>query len=98
MIKNKLVAPTLQILFAIMSEEEEDEEEDDDDDDEDHVESSKPCTVAAQTLNEMALHLPPDKIVTPLLHWAEPAIRGIIQVIEKHIAIEKNIYLLVYFF
>lgn len=32
--------------------------------------------VAAQTLNEMALHLPPDKVVGPLLQWAEPAIRG----------------------
>lgn len=40
------------------------------------VESSKPHVVAAQTLNEMALHLPPDKVVTPLLQWAEPAIQG----------------------
>jgi len=74
MIKNKLVAPTLQMLFVLMAEEE--EEEDDDEDEEDHIESSKPSTVAAQTLNEMALHLPPDKIVNPLLQWAEPAIKS----------------------
>lgn len=73
MIKNKLVAPTLQMLFGVMAE---DEEEDDDEDEEDHIESSKPSTVAAQTLNEMALHLPPDKIVNPLLQWADPAIKS----------------------
>jgi len=76
MIKNKLVSPILQTLFALMTEA--DEEDDDDDDDEyDQVESSKPCIVAAQTLNEMALHLPPDKVITPLLQWAEPAFKGI---------------------
>ena len=74
MIKNKLVNPTLQTIFAVMSEA--DEEEEDDDDDNDQVESSKPSTVASQTLNEMALHLPPEKVVTPLLQWAEPAVKG----------------------
>ena len=74
MIKNKLVAPTLQTLFIVMGED--DENEDDDDEEEDHIESSKPSIVAAQALNEMALHLPPDKIVNPLLQWAEPAIRS----------------------
>jgi hypothetical protein len=80
MIKNKLVTPILQTLFALMTEAEE-EEEDEDDDDEyeyDHLEeSSRPFIVAAQTLNGMALHLPPDKVITPLLQWAEPAFKGI---------------------
>lgn len=75
MIKNKLVAPILQTLFVLMTEEEE-EDEDKEEDDDDEVESSKPHVVAAQTLNEMALHLPPDKVVSPLLQWAEPAIKG----------------------
>ncbi|EFX65679.1 hypothetical protein DAPPUDRAFT_303554 [Daphnia pulex] len=75
MIKNKLVSPILQTLFALMTEADE-EEEDDDDDEYDQVESSKPCIVAAQTLNEMALHLPPDKVITPLLQWADPAFKG----------------------
>lgn len=51
MIKNKLVGPTLQVLFLVMSEVNETEEDDDDEDDQ--VESSKPSTVAAQTLNGM---------------------------------------------
>ena len=53
------------------------EEEDDDEDEDEQVESSKPCVVAAQTLNEMALHLPPEKVITPLLQWVEPAFKGI---------------------
>ncbi|XP_057376777.1 importin-4-like [Daphnia carinata] len=73
MIKNKLVSPILQTLFVLMAEADEEEEDDDEDD---QVESSKPCIVAAQTLNEMALHLPPDKVITPLLQWAEPAFKG----------------------
>lgn len=73
MIKNKLVSPILQTLFGVMAEEEEDDEEEDEDE---QVESSKPCVVAAQTLNEMALQLPPDKVITPLLQWAEPAFKG----------------------
>lgn len=73
MIKNKLVNPILQTLFVMMTEAEEDDDEEDEDE---QVESSKPCVVAAQTLNEMALHLPPDKVVNPLLQWAEPAFKG----------------------
>ena len=76
MIKNKLVGPILQTLFALMTEADE-EEEGEDDDEYDQVESSKPCIVAAQTLNDMALHLPPDKVIIPLLQWAEPAFKGI---------------------
>lgn len=73
MIKNKLVSPILQTLFVLMTEA---DEEDEDEDEDEQVESSKPYIVAAQTLNEMALHLPPDKVITPLLQWAEPAFKG----------------------
>jgi hypothetical protein len=73
MIKNKLVSPILQTLFVLMTEA---DEEDEDEDEFEHVESTKPCVVAAQTLNQMALNLPPDKVITPLLQWAEPAFKG----------------------
>ena len=73
MIKNKLVSPILQTLFVLMAEADEEEEEEDEDD---QIESDKPCTVATETLNEMALHLPPDKVITPLLQWAEPAFKS----------------------
>jgi hypothetical protein len=53
MIKNKLVTPVLQMLFKVMSEV---DEEDQDDEEDDHVESSKPSIVAAQTLNEMVIY------------------------------------------
>jgi hypothetical protein len=76
MIKNKLVSPILQTLFALMTEADEEEEDDDDGDEYDQVESSKPCIVAAQTLNEMALHLPAEKVITPLLQWADSAFKG----------------------
>jgi hypothetical protein len=33
--------------------------------------------VAAQTLSDIALYLPPEKVVTPLLQWAEPAVKGL---------------------
>ena len=67
MIKNKLVSPILQTLFVLMAEADEEDEEEDEDD---QIESDKPCTVATETLNEMALHLPPDKVITPLLQCA----------------------------
>ena len=53
------------------------EEEDYEDDEELEIESSKPHLVAAQTLSDIALYLPPEKVVTPLLQWAEPAVKGI---------------------
>ena len=76
MMKNKLVAPILQTLFVLMAEEEENDDDDDEDEEDDEIESSKPHVVAAQTLNQMAIHLPPDRVISPLLQWAEPAIKG----------------------
>lgn len=69
MIENKLISPILQTLFVLMTEEEEEEEDDDDND-------QSPCHVAAETLSNMALHLPSDKIITPLLQWADPVFKG----------------------
>lgn len=39
--------------------------------------------VAAQVLSDIALYLPPEKVVTPLLQWAEPAVKGILIIIFK---------------
>ncbi|XP_063971757.1 importin-4-like isoform X1 [Lytechinus pictus] len=76
-LKNKLVMPILNILFPIMCEpttkEEEDEEEDDNGEE---VESSSPSSYAAQVLDTMALHLPPDKLVPHLLQLVQPALES----------------------
>ncbi|EFX84574.1 hypothetical protein DAPPUDRAFT_99742 [Daphnia pulex] len=70
-----LITLFLQTLFGLMTEADT-EEEDDSDDEYDQVESNKPCIVAAKTLNEMAQHLPPEKVITPLLQWADPVFKG----------------------
>ena len=50
--KNKLLLPTLSVVFPLMASppSEDDEEDDDDDDDEveDGTEASRPCAVASQ--------------------------------------------------
>jgi|688.fasta_scaffold1576367_2 hypothetical protein len=70
-----LITLFLQTLFGLMTEADT-EEEDDSDDEYDQVESNKPCIFAAKTLNEMAQHLPPEKVITPLLQWADPVFKG----------------------
>ncbi|PNF17098.1 hypothetical protein B7P43_G16108, partial [Cryptotermes secundus] len=63
-VKNKLVQPILEVVFQLMSvppENEEKEEYFSED-----VDGSTPMTCATQTLDILALHLPPDKLLPPL--------------------------------
>jgi len=73
-LKNNLVKPIVDVLFELMStpssedEEEEYFSEDDDDD--------TPMTCANQTLDLLALHIPPEKILPHILGHIEPALTG----------------------
>lgn len=73
-IKNNLIKPIVDVLFELMSTPPEDDEQEDyfvDDDDEE-----TPITVANQTLDMMALHLPPEKFLPHILEHVEPALAG----------------------
>lgn len=64
-LKNKLIEPIINVLFLLMSSQPEDESEEEyftgDPD------SSNPMTVATQTLDVLALHIPADKLIPPLV-------------------------------
>ncbi|XP_065084506.1 importin-4-like [Ochlerotatus camptorhynchus] len=73
-IKQKYVEPIVFALFGLMS---------NDPDIEDEVEEyfgsnevSTPSTCAAQTLDVLALHIPPKQLIPPLMALVEPALRG----------------------
>lgn len=73
-LKQKLVEPILQVVFKLMATAPEDENADDDE--EYFVEESSPKTTATQTMDQLALHIPPEKLIPPLLTLLEPALRG----------------------
>lgn len=73
-VKNKLVEPIIDTLFALISSRPDDEEEEiyfngDNDD-------KTPMTCATQTLDALALYLPPDKLIPHLLLHIEPGLEG----------------------
>ncbi|XP_076287223.1 importin-4 [Lasioglossum baleicum] len=73
MIKHQLVEPIIDMLFNLMSTHTvADEDEDYFTDNEDN----EPVTCAAQVLNLLALHLPPEKLVPQLLRYIEPSLQG----------------------
>ncbi|XP_023217286.1 importin-4-like [Centruroides sculpturatus] len=69
-LKKKLTENILNILFVIMCEPQDlsDDEENDD------CSSQLPSTFAAQVIDTMALHFPPERVVLPLLKLVEPAL------------------------
>ncbi|XP_003484719.1 importin-4 [Bombus impatiens] len=73
-IKHKLVEPILDMLFNLMSTQAED------DNDEVYFsgdnEDNTPITCATQTLDLLALHLPPEKLIPQLLQYIEPSLQG----------------------
>lgn len=73
-IKQKLVEPIIQVVFKLMATAPEAEE--DLDDEEYFAEESSPKTSATQTMNDLALHIPPEKLIPPLLALLEPALQG----------------------
>jgi len=70
-LKHKLVDPILVVVFALMNAGGDEDEDDDSDAEED---DSSPSVFASQTLDVMAINLPPEKIVTPVLQYVETAI------------------------
>lgn len=79
LVKNKLLLPTLSVVFPLMASppsEGDEEDFDDDDDDEvgDETEASRPCAVASQVLDVLALHFPPESVIPPLMQLVQPAL------------------------
>ncbi|XP_053955032.1 importin-4-like [Anastrepha ludens] len=73
-IKQKLIEPIIRVVFNLMATEPEDE-----DDDEEYFlgeDNSNPMTTATQTMDLLALSVPPEKLIPPLLQLLEPALQG----------------------
>lgn len=74
-IKLKLVDPVIKVLFDLMATNpgEEDEEEEYYSE---SAESLSPMSCATQTMDTLALHIAPEKLIPPLLALLEPALKG----------------------
>ncbi|XP_035916809.1 importin-4-like [Anopheles stephensi] len=73
-IKQKLVEPIVNALFALMSVAPEVEDEDEEYFGSNEV--STPSTCATQSLDVLALHIPPKQLFPPLMALLEPALAG----------------------
>lgn len=73
-IKQKFVEPIIQVAFKLMAAAP--DEQDDEDDEEYFAEESSPKTTATQIMNDLALHIPPEKLIPPLMALLEPALQG----------------------
>ncbi|XP_041375551.1 importin-4-like [Gigantopelta aegis] len=74
-LKQKLVDPILQVLFPVMcsiGEREKNLSEANDDEEE----TSTPCQYASQVIDVMALHLPPEKLIPPLMSMVETGLES----------------------
>lgn len=72
-----MLEPIIGVVFMLMGTPSEDGDSDDEDsdDDEDYFtgnEYSNPRTTATQTMDLLALHIPPEKLIPPLLRYIEP--------------------------
>lgn len=72
-IKQKMIEPIAQLVFHLMA-----TSAGEDDDEEYFVdeEETSPRTTATQTMDLLALHIPPEKLLPPLLALIEPALKG----------------------
>ena len=70
-VKHKLYITMVQVLFSVMATQELPEEEEDDEDADDE---SSPCLAATQTIDILALNLPPEKFMSALLSHVQPAL------------------------
>lgn len=78
-IKQKMVEPIVQVVFHLMATASADGDDDDEVDDEEYFvdqDESSPRTTATQTMDLLALHIPPEKLLPPLLALIEPALKG----------------------
>lgn len=77
-LNQKMIEPIVQVVFNLMASAC-DEEDDEDDDHEEYFtgsDESSPRTTATQTMDLLALHVPPEKLLPPLLSLIEPALKG----------------------
>lgn len=84
-LKQKLIEPIVQVVFGLMataagdSDDEAENGDGDDCDDEEYfvgADETSPRTSATQTMDLLALHVPPEKLIPPLLALIEPALKG----------------------
>ncbi|XP_077982824.1 importin-4-like [Glandiceps talaboti] len=76
-LKHKLVHPIISVVFPIMTSPPEEEDEDDEEDEfTDEAEVSRPSAFASQVIDTLALHLPPEKLLQPLMQYVEPALQS----------------------
>lgn len=71
-VKHKLYIPMIQVIFSVMANQELPE----DDDDEDAEDDDSPGLAASQSLDILALNLPPEKYITALLSQVQPALES----------------------
>lgn len=69
-VKHKLYIPMIQVIFSVMAQQELPDEFDDEDEDDD----DSPALAASQSLDILALNLPPEKYITTLLTQVQPAL------------------------
>jgi len=69
-VKHKLYIPMIQVIFNVMAS----QDLPDDYDDEDAEDDNSPALASTQSLDLLALHLPPEKYITALLTQVQPAL------------------------
>jgi len=72
-VKHKLYIPMIQVIFSVMASQDLPE---DDEDDEDAEDDDSPGLAASQSLDILALNLPPEKYITALLSQVQPALEN----------------------
>ena len=70
--KHKLYIPIINMLFPVMSKISDEEE----DDEIELAESLAPAMIACQTLDVLAINLPPEKFMSALLVHVQPALQN----------------------
>lgn len=87
-LKQKLIEPIVQVVFGLMATSAENDSDNeggengdggDDCNDEEYfvgADETNPRTSATQTMDLLALHVPPEKLIPPLLALIEPALKG----------------------
>ncbi|XP_077271218.1 importin-4 isoform X1 [Temnothorax americanus] len=78
LVKHKLVEPIVDMLFAVMT-----SKPDDDDDYSNTDNENTVLTSATQTLDLLAMHLPPEKLIPHLLRHIEPGLRHTDDYVKK---------------
>lgn len=75
-LKNKLLEPIIDVVFMLMATSSDDDESDDESDAEGDYftgdENPNPRTTATHTMDLLAIHIPPEKLIPPLLRHIEP--------------------------